>query len=45
MEYLFWSQIIVWGCIFCYIIILIKKTKKLSKELDILKSNLESKDK
>ncbi len=44
MEYLFWSQTIVWGLILGYILILIKKTKKLSNELDILKSKREKKE-
>ncbi len=41
MDYLFWSQTVVWGFILGYLIILIKKTKKLSKELDILKNKLD----
>lgn len=43
MEYLFWSQVIVWAFVIAYIFILIKKTKKVSAELDILKNNLDKK--
>lgn len=44
MDYLFWSQTVVWGFILGYLVVLIKKTKKLSKELDIIKSRLDNKD-
>lgn len=36
MEYLFWSQTIIWAVLTAYIIILTKKSKELEKHLDII---------
>jgi len=44
MNYLFWSQTIIWGFILGYLIILIKKSKKLEREFDILKKELDKKN-
>jgi len=44
MDYLFWSQTVVWAFILSYLIILIKKSKKLERELDILKKELDKKN-
>ncbi|NIP29944.1 MAG: CcmD family protein [Candidatus Dadabacteria bacterium] len=38
MEYLFWSNIIVWASIFIYVIYLILENKSLNKEIDSLRS-------
>jgi len=41
MNFLFWSQTLIWAFLMGYLIILIKKSKQLEKELDIIRKDLD----
>ena len=40
MSYLFWSQTIIWAVLTAYLVILMKKSKHIGTELDIIKKEL-----
>lgn len=41
MNFLFWSQTLVWAFLIGYLVILMKKSKQLEKEVDIIKKDLD----
>jgi hypothetical protein len=42
MSYFFWAHVIFWAVLFIYIYSLVRKSENLKKEVDALKSSLES---
>lgn len=44
MTYLFWAQTIIWTVLAAYLVVLIKKSKKIEQDLDILNKDINRKN-